>query len=142
MPIEVVWDDESSGIIRWNIDNPWGIEDFWGALDQGLSMAEQSTQPRVDVLITAPRDLRAPSGLLSSLNSLQRRNVLATEAGDTGLVIMCTENNITKALIQLVSRLARDSKWLTAPSLEAGREMIIADRQKPSPYAGDESQSV
>ena len=131
MPIEVVWDDESSGIIRWDISNPWGIKDFQDALDQGLSMADHSTQPRVDVLITAPKDLHAPNGLLTSLNSLQRRNVLATETGDTGLVIMCTENNITKALIQLVSRLSRNSKWLTAPSLEAGRDIILVDRQKP-----------
>lgn len=130
MPIEVVWDNESSGIIRWDISNPWGIDDFQDALDKGLSMTNQSAQQRVDVLITAPKDLNVPNGLLTSLNSLKRRNVLATESGDTGLVIMCTENNITKALIYLVSRLSRERKWLTAPSLDAGRTIVLLDRQK------------
>ncbi|MEQ8672555.1 MAG: hypothetical protein RLP44_25180 [Aggregatilineales bacterium] len=130
MPIEVTWDNESSGMLRWDISNPWGIKDFQDALEKGLSMTNQSAQPRVDVLITAPKNLNVPNGLLTSLNSLNRRNVLATETGDSGLVVMCTENNITKALIQLVSRLSRNSKWLTAPSLDTGRELILVDRQK------------
>jgi len=87
MLIKVLWDGESSDIIRWDINNPWEIEDFYAALERGLSMAEQSTQPRVDDLINAPQNLHAPSGLLTSLNSLQRRNVLATETEAVGLVI-------------------------------------------------------
>jgi hypothetical protein len=71
MGIEVVWEDEQNGVLRWNLEQTWTIEDFQQAAITGRRLIESGQYlPRYYTLMVAPDNSQAPVGNMTQMRRL------------------------------------------------------------------------
>jgi hypothetical protein len=124
MAIDVVWDDDSQSILRWDFSADWSWDEYQLAFDRSLEMVS-SVSHRVDVIPNVIETQKLPAGALA-----QFKRVYDNSPDNTHLILITGGNSFVNAVIKTFARVYRIPTWRTARTLADAREMIRQDRQQ------------
>lgn len=123
MGIEVRWDDEKTGVIRWDMTNPIIGDDFFTAQDQTFELSGDPTN-QVDILVALAPDLRLPSGALSTMSAADSRVRRLAAGAESGIVVIVGGSVQSNALLNLFLKINPQSEWKTTTTTEQAYAMI------------------